>query len=102
MMDTGEEAELELRGPLTLRHAAGIRDRLLVAITQNSRLAVSLRDDDEVDVSFVQILLAARLSARLAGGHLRLTAPPGEGLAHVIALGGFTGIKAIWTGGDAT
>lgn len=101
-MDAGDEAELELRGPLTLRHAAGIRDRLLTALAQNSRLAVSLKDQGEVDVSFVQILLAARLSARLAGGRLRLTTPPDEGLVRIIALGGFTEMEALWSGGGAT
>lgn len=101
-MDAGDEAELELRGPLTLRHATGLRDRLLTALAQNSRLAVTIRDEGEVDASFAQILLAARLSARLAGGRLRLATPPGEGLARVIALGGFTEIEALWSGGETT
>lgn len=101
-MDAGDEAELELRGPLTLRHAAGIRERILAALAQNSRLAVTLRDDDEVDISFVQILLAARLSAHLAGGRLRLMFPPGGGLARAIALGGFAETGAIRPGGDMT
>lgn len=90
------EGELTLRGPLTLRHAAGIRDRLLAALQDSPRLALVLEDEGTVDVSFVQILLAAQLSARLAGGALRLRHAPGDALARVLEEGGFTAVAGPW------
>lgn len=100
MMSTEDEAGLVLRGPLTLRHAPGIRDRLLAALGQNPRLALEIEDEGDVDVSFVQILLAARLSARISGGDLRLSRPPGEGLGRVLAEGGFDAVDTLWASGS--
>lgn len=95
---TTTEGELTLRGPLTLRHAPGIRDRLLAALRDTPQLALVLEEEGEVDVSFVQILLAAQLGARLAGGALRLRHPPGAALARVLEEGGFAMIAGPWHG----
>lgn len=99
MMTMPPESELVLRGPLTLRHAAGIRDRIHEALQANPNLALVIEGDDEsddVDVSFVQILLSAQLSARVAGGVLRLRQEPGPALARVIDDGGFATVAGPW------
>ncbi len=95
-MITPPQTELDLRGPLTLRHAAGIRERILAALQASPNLVLRIDDENEVDVSFVQILLAAQLTARTAGGALRLQQPPGAALSRVIEEGGFAAVAGPW------
>lgn len=94
---TMPRSELVLRGPFTLRDAAGLRDRLLAAIRLNPHLVLDIGDSDDIDLGFVQLLLAAQLSARIAGGALELRHPPGAALARILDDGGFGAVAGPWS-----
>jgi ABC-type transporter Mla MlaB component len=77
MTDTApieQATTLMLDGPLTVRHAPQIHARLREALRQGS-VAIDCRAADEVDVSFIQLVLAARRSAAATGRTLRLAHP---------------------------
>jgi anti-anti-sigma regulatory factor len=65
---------LTLNGPLTVRHAPEIHLRLREALGQGS-VTVDCRAADEFDLSFIQLILAARRSAAATGRTLRLAHP---------------------------
>lgn len=66
---------LVLSGDLTVREAQAIHARLSAGLSGAKTTVVSFGDVDRVDLSFLQLVLAARLSAAATGGTLRLARP---------------------------
>lgn len=93
-----------LDGPLTVREIDAVQARLAAALRQHPTVTVDCAAATQVDVSLIQLLLAARASATHTGKTLRLDAPA-EGVLHAaLAAGGFLPNApdvAFWNGSDA-
>lgn len=89
-------------GDATIRQAERIHGELLAALAPGMRIAVDCAGVAEVDLSFVQQILAARRSAERAGGLLAIAPPASGPLLDVLARGGFLADDGpFWTGGGA-
>ncbi|MEJ0017452.1 MAG: STAS domain-containing protein [Acetobacteraceae bacterium] len=88
-------------GVLSIRTIVPARATLLEALAGAAPVLVDCSAAESVDLSFIQLLLAARLSARQAGKSLRLTGPACGALAAALAQGGFlppSGADPFWSG----
>jgi ABC-type transporter Mla MlaB component len=97
---------VELSGPLTVRQVEDVATVLCLALEKNSSQVLDLSGASEVDLSFVQAVESARVSAERAGGRLTLTRPAGGALLSVLERGGFLDPdsperKAFWTQAEA-
>lgn len=75
-------------GALGIRNIGAIHARLLQALAEQPALWIDCRAAESVDLSFVQLLLAARLCARRDGKTLQLAAPAGGALRTALARAG--------------
>lgn len=91
---------LQLDGILAIQTIDDILPRLRQALDENTAVDVDCTDASEVDVSIIQLLLAARLSARRAGKALRVLTGDGVMLAALQA-GGFLTPPVDAAGSDA-
>lgn len=83
-------AQIDLSGNLTIRTAEEIRHRLLDAVINNdSLLLIDCSAATEVDLTFIQILKSARLSALARGQDVRLAFPASGPLLETLQRGGF-------------
>jgi ABC-type transporter Mla MlaB component len=82
-------APLVLEGALTVRTIAGIRASLLDAMSSHDAVQVDCAAAASVDLSFIQLLLAARRSAQQAGKQLTLAAPADGALLAALEQGAF-------------
>lgn len=91
---------LGFSGSATLRKADDIADRLKEALSAGDHIEIDCDGLEEVDVSFIQILIATRKSALASGKELTLTAPAqGCLLAALTAAGiGPAGSQGFWFG----
>src|SRR5690348_5058656 len=74
---------------LTLRKAEAIRSALAAALDKGGVVTIDCAAATEVDVSFIQLLLAARRSAAQRGASLALAAPATGALRAALERGGF-------------
>lgn len=81
-------AVVRLAGDLSLRTCEATHAQLLNAIAAHDEVAVDCADGEEIDASFVQLLLAARKTAAGRGCRLSLSAA-GDLLLGVLVRGGF-------------
>ncbi len=92
---------LTLAGAATVAQAALLRDELAAA-TQNALDLVVEFETTEVDVTAIQLLIAASRSIQARGGSLRLADPPSGALLETLTQGGFIRHgqeDAIWATG---
>ncbi|MGH7035184.1 MAG: STAS domain-containing protein [Stellaceae bacterium] len=80
---------LRFDGSLTLPRAETIRSILAGALDEGGGVAIDCEGATEVDVSFIQLLLAARRSAAHRGASLALAAPAAGALRTALERGGF-------------
>ena len=94
--------ELRLAGPLTIRRAAELKDLLIASLADHQTTTLDVPDEAEADISFVQLLLSARVSARSSGRQIMLKRPAGGALNDVLVRGGFLAGEAaeFWMAGD--
>lgn len=74
---------------LTIRNAAAIKATLVESLEKDRDVSLALNPDAAVDLSFVQLITAARLSAQTSGGALALAEPAGPMLRGVLSRAGF-------------
>ena len=86
---TGTTGELRLAGPFTIRNVAELHKTLQSALASGGDLSIDLPGDAEADISFVQLLISARVSARAAGNDIRLKNAASGPLLDVLERGGF-------------
>jgi anti-anti-sigma regulatory factor len=101
----GEAATLRLTAPLTIRRADEIAETLLGAIEQNKALLLDLPEEGPFDISFLQVIEAARIHAREQGKTLALTAPVEGMLLDLLDSTGFLASptsSTFWTESGAT
>ncbi len=94
---------LVFSGPQTIRVAGPVRETLREAITEHPSVRIDCADVTEADLTFIQLLIAARLTAHDAGRQVAFhAAPAGAVLAAVTAAGLSVGPDAngaVWFAG---
>lgn len=80
---------LVLEGDLTLRTVEAVHAKIGEVITRHANVVIDCTAAADVDLSFVQLLVAARTSARRAGGTVVLAARPDGALLDTLMRGGF-------------
>lgn len=91
-MTTPESAEaglLVLDGALTVRTSEIVHSKLRQAINDRPLVKLDCSNATEVDLSLVQLLLSARLSAQRSGKTVTLAAPPDGALSDALVRAGF-------------
>lgn len=90
-------------GAVSVRNIDTARGDLLQALSQNSAIHVDCGTLESADLSFIQLLLAARRSAQSAGKQLLLQPPPAAALHDALRRGGFaqdgSDSDPFWSGG---
>ncbi len=77
---TDRDRAIELSGSLTIRDAGATLEKLKAALAGASSLTIDCAALTGADLSIVQLLAAAKLSAATEGKSLRLVAPAGGAL----------------------
>ncbi|CCG40767.1 STAS domain-containing protein [Magnetospirillum molischianum] len=91
-MHLNEDAEtLVFSGDLALPRAEEMRDTLLAALDGGRSVVIDISQTTELDLSTIQLILAARLSAERRGVSLRLKSPADGALAATLLAAGLTG-----------
>jgi anti-anti-sigma regulatory factor len=98
---TSETVRLVLDGNLTIRTVEAIHSRLLEAVRGGANLKIDCAAASNVDVSFIQLLLAARSSARELGREITLAAPAAGALLDTLKRGGFLAADDLLADDDA-
>lgn len=83
------QAQLDLSTTMTVRTAAQFQNELLSALDSAPEVVLNIAAVDEVDLSFIQTLYAAREDAERNGKLLRLAAPANETVRALLERGGF-------------
>ncbi|PKU25000.1 STAS domain-containing protein [Telmatospirillum siberiense] len=96
--------EVDISGDVSFVCSADIHDRLCKALTNGRPVVVDCAGAVNIDLSFIQLLLAARLSAMRRGLPFALKRPVGEALLSALRRDGFLSETplpndAFWTGG---
>ncbi|GFM35364.1 STAS domain-containing protein [Desulfovibrio psychrotolerans] len=79
----GEGAVLLLDGDITVAHAGRLREALLDLMQEHASVQVDARAAEGADLTFVQVMLAARKTAETRGVALALKEPVGQAVAEV-------------------
>jgi len=90
-----------LDGTLTVRTITAAHAALLKTLTEQQEVYVDCGAAESVDLSLIQLLLSARLSARQEGKHIALAAPVAGPLRAVLEQAGLlspTGGDPFWSG----
>jgi anti-anti-sigma regulatory factor len=74
-----------------LREVAGLAAALTAALAAHPAVTLTAATLTEIDVSVLQVLVAARKSAVKAGKSLRFAAPPAGALRQTLVKAGFLG-----------
>jgi ABC-type transporter Mla MlaB component len=85
----GEAAILAFSGPATIRQVTDAWTRLRTAVEAGGAIALDLSGVSAADLSFVQLIESARLSAERLGGSVTLAQPAAGALRDVLERGGF-------------
>jgi anti-anti-sigma regulatory factor len=91
-------------GELSVAQAEEVHDRFRAALADGRPIVVDCSAIEDADISFIQLLIAARTSARRRGVPFRLKQPVGESFLAVLRRCGFF-LEAplpqddFWTGG---
>lgn len=83
------ETSIQLTGAIDVRHAVQLRDRLLEALSSSSELRIGWQQVTELDVTAIQLLLAAERMARGRGLSVRYDGPLPESIATALTEAGF-------------
>ena len=74
---------------LTVRAISALQPEVLQLIDKNKSAIIDLPDDCQVDISFIQLLEAARIYAGTAGKHIALAQPASGPLLDALQRSGF-------------
>lgn len=102
MDDTPSTAVVRLAGDLSLRTCEATHAALLNALSAHDEVVVDCAGAEEIDASFLQLLLAARRTAAGRGCRLSLQAAASEPLLDALARAGLIDPDRpdpFWTGG---
>jgi hypothetical protein len=103
MTDDQTKRTLRFAGALTLPEAEAIRTSLLAGLHSEARVVeLDCTDASEVDVSFLQIVVAARRTAAMKGKSITFSLPAAGALRDALERGGFirSPDDAFWMSGS--
>ena len=80
---------LSLTGSLTTPRAEAVHSEALAALNGHASVAIDCANASEMDVAFIQILVAAQRLATQSGKRVALAAPPSGVLAETLKRCGF-------------
>jgi ABC-type transporter Mla MlaB component len=100
VQDVDPAHHLALSGVLTVRRAEELLGLLRTAVAEHERLRVDCGAAEEVDLTFLQLLIAARTSARARGRQVTLSAPPAGALAEALGRAGFVPVREAAPAGE--
>ena len=86
-----EVEQFALDGALTLRTIETTRTKLLEMLERHQALEIDCSAATEIDLSFIQLLLSARMSAQSTGKTIALAHPASGALSDALQRGGFLG-----------
>ena len=87
-----QKETIRLQGELVLRNAAETRLSLLTALTNDAgSIEIDCTEVSDADVSFLQIVLAARHTAAIRGRSIALSAPAAGALLETLRCAGLIG-----------
>lgn len=92
---------VRFEGSLTVAVAEAAHARLSAALMQADPVVVDCADATEVDLTFVQLLIAARRSADASGQRFVLATPAAGALRQVLVAAGVVGTDPFWSGDAA-
>ncbi|MBB3595510.1 MFS superfamily sulfate permease-like transporter [Rhizobium sp. BK529] len=75
---------------LSIRNASEVYSKIIDQFRDNNNIILSLPENAEADLSFLQLIEAARRQAKAAGKTFTLSAPVGGSLLKVLERAGFT------------
>ncbi|MDQ2078549.1 STAS domain-containing protein [Xanthobacteraceae bacterium Astr-EGSB] len=84
MLDLTTPAGVAMPAALTIREAEKIQSQLLQAVREQENIVVDCSAATDVDLSFVQLVLAARKSAAALGKKLSVIPPASSVLSDVL------------------
>ncbi|MBX9455098.1 MAG: STAS domain-containing protein [Rhizobium sp.] len=93
MLDTrplNDPEVLQLEPILTIRHGSVLKDKLLAALSRSDAVELSIDKNSEADLSFVQLIEAARLQASRQGKALSLASPVEGSVLETLERAGLT------------
>jgi len=87
--DDGTRLVLGISGKCTVEHAASLREALLEALGAGKDLTLDIAGVEEVDVTFLQLLLSTALTLARDGKKLERTGPVSAAASHAARISGF-------------
>ena len=96
-------ATIAFEGDLTIRGIPGAYERLRSALAGGASVLATVAEDAAIDLTFVQLIEAARRSARDSGTVFALAAPASGALLETLRRGGFLETaphREFWLLGD--
>ena len=88
-----------IAGSADIRNIADLHRELLQTLQRSNAIQLRLDGDADVDLTFVQLIEAARRFAAAAGKSVSLSAPAAAGLRAILQRGGFLAAaadRAFW------
>ncbi|WP_064708767.1 STAS domain-containing protein [Rhizobium bangladeshense] len=90
-MDTQSQycESINLPDMLSIRHVLELHSKLSAEFRSKDEIVVSISDGAEADLSFIQLVEAARRQAKSEGKTFRLSSPASGSVLKVLERGGF-------------
>ncbi len=86
-----ETLSVKLSGAASIRNTVQHHEVLSTALSAGVDMALDLGDVQDADLAFVQLIIAARRSAKARGLALALSDPAPEPILQILERGGFIG-----------
>jgi hypothetical protein len=83
------DAPLTLPISLTIKNIVAVRELILDFISKNTTAVLDIDEEAQIDLSFVQLVTAARKQAETKAGRILLARPATGDLYDVLKRGGF-------------
>ncbi|XUY29222.1 STAS domain-containing protein [Agrobacterium sp. rho-8.1] len=80
---------LTLPSSLSIRGIAAVHESLLDALKTNKAVTIDIPSDAHTDLSFIQLIEASRVYARIEGKYITLMKPASQSLLDTLRRGGF-------------
>lgn len=84
-----DDIKLTLSNSLTIKNVLASLEAILDHMDSNSTAILDIAEGAQVDLSFVQLIVAARIRAEARAGRVLLARPAGGDLYDVLKRGGF-------------
>lgn len=80
---------VQLPNALVIKNISEVHSIVQLSLSERAEIVLDIPEDAEADLSFVQLVEAARMDARAAGKTMRLATPAAGSVLKVLKRGGF-------------